>query len=439
MNDDDIAEEKKMELRSEELHEVLGSVPPWILRRGITLIGIIAAVLLTGSWFFKYPETLSATMVLTGKIPPAAIVAKTDGRLMKLYVTDKQSVKSGEYLAVIENPANIEDVFLLKQYLKEVSVNPEEIPTLPKKEFNLGSIQSAFSALSRSLDNYRKFMELNYYPQKTALIQSRIEDYKKQYANLERQLQIIREQHKLKAIRYSKDSLLFEGKYLSPSEIDNAKTAYLQSRLTVENALSSLENMNIQIKQSEESLLDAEQQYNDQKASFNLETVNYAIQLTNEINTWEMTYVLVAPVSGAVTFNNYWTENQNVSVGTPVFTIVPDENGELVGKALLPIQRSGKVKAGQKVNIQFTNYPENEFGTVWGKIRNISLVPLESNYTVEIVLPNGLMTTYRKELKFSHEMQAVADIITDDMRLIERLFMPIKRIFAENAGNKNTR
>jgi HlyD family secretion protein len=194
--------------------------------------------------------------------------------------------------------------------------------------------------------------------------------------------------------------------------------------------------MNIQIKQLEETLLDTEQQYNDQKASFNLEITNYAIQLTNEINIWEMTYVLVAPISGTVTFNNYWTENQNITSGAPVFTIVPNEDEELVGKALLPIQRSGKVKVGQKVNIQFSNYPENEFGIVWGEIRNISLVPVEGNYTVEIILPNGLKTTYRKELKFAQEMQAVADIVTDDMRLIERLFMPIKKIFAESVRDQ---
>jgi HlyD family secretion protein len=265
-----------------------------------------------------------------------------------------------------------------------------------------------------------------------AAIQARIEDYNRQYENLERQSKIIREQYELQAARYSKDSLLFEGKYLSPAEIDNAKTTYLQSKLTVENAYSSLDNMKIQIKQLEENLLDVEQQYNDQKASFNLETSNCAIQLTNEINTWEMTYVLVAPISGVVTFNSYWTENQNVSVGAPVFTIVPDEEGELIGKAMLPVQRSGKVKVGQKVNIQFASYPENEYGTVWGEVRNISLVPVEGNYTVEIVLPNGLMTTYRKELKFSQEMQATADIVTDDMRLIERLFMPVKKIFSES-------
>ncbi len=36
--------DKQIELRSEEFQEVLGSVPSWILRRGITLIAIIILI-----------------------------------------------------------------------------------------------------------------------------------------------------------------------------------------------------------------------------------------------------------------------------------------------------------------------------------------------------------------------------------------------------------
>jgi hypothetical protein len=56
----------------------------------------------------------------------------------------------------------------------------------------------------------------------------------------------------------------------------------------------------------------------------------------------------------------------------------------------------------------------------------------DSNYTLEVARPNGLTISYGKELKFSQEMQTVADIITDDMHLLERLFMPIQKIFAES-------
>jgi hypothetical protein len=68
---------KPVELRSEELHKILGAVPPWILRRRTVLLGVLLVVLLAGSWFFKYPDTLPTVMTLTGNAPPAAIVAKT--------------------------------------------------------------------------------------------------------------------------------------------------------------------------------------------------------------------------------------------------------------------------------------------------------------------------------------------------------------------------
>jgi HlyD family secretion protein len=42
------------------------------------------------------------------------------------------------------------------------------------------------------------------------------------------------------------------------------------------------------------------------------------------------------------------------------------------------------------------------------------------------------LTTYKKTLPFSQGMIANVEIITEDMRLIERFFMPIKRIFKES-------
>ena len=42
---------KEIELRSEEVQEVMGEIPPWILRWGITILFVIVMALLTGSWF----------------------------------------------------------------------------------------------------------------------------------------------------------------------------------------------------------------------------------------------------------------------------------------------------------------------------------------------------------------------------------------------------
>lgn len=126
---------------------------------------------------------------------------------------------------------------------------------------------------------------------------------------------------------------------------------------------------------------------------------NYSVaaeQLLNEINNWELNYVLKASVSGIVSFTQIRYVNQYVTANEIVFNIVPGEKEQLVGKAMLPAQRSGKVKVGQRVIIRFTSYPDQEFGIVKGQVSSISLVPNHNNYMIEILLPDGLHTNYKK-------------------------------------------
>jgi HlyD family secretion protein len=58
-------------------------------------------------------------------------------------------------------------------------------------------------------------------------------------------------------------------------------------------------------------------------------------------------------------------------------------------------------------------------------------VPQENFYQVEIGFPDGLRTNYGKTLSVTHEMKASAKIVTEDSRLIEHFFMPIRKIFKE--------
>jgi HlyD family secretion protein len=71
-----------------------------------------------------------------------------------------------------------------------------------------------------------------------------------------------------------------------------------------------------------------------------------------------------------------------------------------------------------------------------GTVQHISLVPAQSGetvyYSVEIALSNGLITTYKKELPYLSNMQGQADIITEDLSLLERLVLPLKKIWKEN-------
>lgn len=72
---------------------------------------------------------------------------------------------------------------------------------------------------------------------------------------------------------------------------------------------------------------------------------------------------------GKVTFMTVWSRNQNVKAGETVFTIQPSDSSRVLGKALLPLQGSGKVHVGQRVHIRLNNYPDQEFGYVKGRLQ----------------------------------------------------------------------
>jgi len=432
---------KDIELRSEEVQEVMGKIPPWILRQGITILFIIIMVLLTGSGFFKYPDIIESDMTLTGRYPVAQIVSRSSGKISELYVKDGQEINENTTLAIIENPAVTSDVFFLKQLLQEHIKNPDSIVFLIKHKVNqdknethelaLGEIQAAYTSFLSSLYEYENYYSLNYYAKKITATKEQINKYRTYYYNQQRQQQVVEEQFRLASQQYSRDSTLHTRGVLSPSEHETAKATFLQNRYTLEGGYASLENLLIQIGEMETNLLDMELQQAEKE---NVIRQNYqaaAEQLINAVNSWELNYCLTSPIDGTVTFTKYWNENQFIQTSENIFTVIPDEKDELIGKALLPIQRSGKVKTGQRVIIRFVNFPDQEFGIVNGIVNTISLVPMENNYQIEIVLPNGLTTNFNETLPVSYEMKATAEIVTEDISLLERLFMPIRKILKE--------
>jgi len=428
-------EEDKIELRSEEFQEVLGSVPPWILRWGITVLAVVVVILLIGSAIIKYPDVISAQIVLTGSTPPAAIVAHASGKIRELHVVDNQEVKTGEYLAVIDNPANTSDILYLKNYLSKFQISNSQLLIL-NFQFSLGSLQQLYTAFYTTLFEYTEYQRLMYYPQKRKMTIERIAQYEKQYKTLFNQQRITEEQFTIAQKQYSRDSLLHIKGVIADQDLETTKNTLLQSLVSRENMRSSLQNMQIQIGQLKESMLDTEEQGTEKLNSLQTQLQSLVSQLKTGIEDWELNYVLRAPIDGKITFAKYWVKNQNVSSGEEVFTIVPDSSSEIIGKAMLPIARSGKVKVGQKVNIRLQNFPDNEYGILRGTVQHISLTPAQSGettyYSVEIVLANGLITTYKKTLPNLSNMHGQADIITDDISLLERLILPVKKILKES-------
>lgn len=425
-------EGKEIELHSEDVQEIMGSIPSWIVRWGITVLFIVIFTLLIGSYFFKYPDVITTEMTLTSRHPVAQVVSRSSGKISGLYVNEGVNVKVGQPLAVIENAANTEDVLSLENLLLYYQETPDSLDYyLAGEEWSLGNVQATYTGLLSCLHNYMNYRRLDYYAQKKASVKEQVCKYRNYYANQQRQQKVTEAQYLIAQQQYRRDSLLFIRHVISPAEHETARSSFLQSLNLLEGANASLDNLKIQIGQLEESLLDLDLEQSEKEQVLQQEYRTAVGELLNGISGWKLDYCLVSPIDGKVTFTKYWNTNQYIPAGEKVFTVVPVEKEELIGKALLPVVRSGKVEVGQRVIVRFSNYPDQEFGIVNGKVAVISLVPQEDNYTVEIAFPDGLTTNYDIYLPVAQEMKATAEIVTEDLRLIERFFQPLKKILKE--------
>lgn len=156
---------KDIELRSEEVQEVMSKVPPGILRYGIGILASIIMVLLIGSAFFSYPEKIEAELTLTSKNPPVYVKCMQGGRLERLYVKNGTQVARGDVLAVIENLAYTEDMLRLRQCLmdwQDAGARIEKLDIIFFHKFpKLGSVQGAYSSCLLAWDNYLQYMNSN--------------------------------------------------------------------------------------------------------------------------------------------------------------------------------------------------------------------------------------------------------------------------------------
>jgi multidrug resistance efflux pump len=417
-------------IRSEEIDEILGRTPNWIVRRGITAIAVIVLLLFAGSWFFRYPDKINSTIVITTTNIPASIVAKTSARITKIFVADKQEVAEGDIIALLENTADYKDVLCISEKLDSLKSFVGNYKTIVTCDFSgnytLGDLQSHFSTFRNSYKDYLDFIASDYYTAKANLLQQRITQYGSVYKKLDEQEDISKMEYDLSNKQFVRDSNLYGQQVIPQSELDKTKSALLQDKYSWLTSGASIDNALIEAGVTGQTLLELKKEYNDKKKEYE-QTLSLSYDnLVAQIKLWEQTYLLKAPADGQVTFTKYWSENQNVIAGDKICTVVPEGESSVSARVTLPIAGSGKVKAGQRVNIKFDNYPFMEYGTVTGIVKAISLVPADDTYIVEVDLPDGLLTNYGKQLSYKPEMQGTAEIITEDLRLIERLVMPLR-------------
>lgn len=422
----------EIELRSDEFQEIVQQSPRWMIRSGVSLVCGIVLLVLAGSYFFRYPDVIHAGIVVLSENPPVYLAARTTAGLDSLLVTDGQTVSENQVIGILENTANFRDALKLKNFLSGQESFHLNFDTLhavqPETDLQLGDIQADYSGYVRLHYDYFTFLRLKLHPQKIKSLRQQVAASRMYYDRLWAQKVDVEADFRLAGAQYKRDSLLQAKAVMSELDVERSKTLLIQKKYNLNGALTKLAETQSLTLKLEQELVDAEMEFAEQTKKMQHTLIESMNVLKSRLAFWEQTYIIRSPIAGKVSFTNFWSKNQQVKKDERIFTVIPEAESQIIGRLSLPVQGAGKVCVGQKVNIRFDNFPPMEYGFLEGTVKTISLIPDHEMYIVEVAIPQDLKTNYGIALKFSQEMKGSAELITEDLRLIQRFINPAKSL-----------
>ena len=425
-------------LRSAEVNEIISNRPGFLIRWGVTIFFFIVLLLVFATWFIQYPDIVTTKAKLTSINAPKEVITKTQGKLIKLIAQEGQMVQQNDLLGFIESRANhfaiihfckvIDSVQLLLaihkteeaiQYFNSFSVasySQKSSPFPPPA----GEIEGAVSTFMQSFFLFNQYLSAGYYLKKKTMLQSDIGYLQKLHTNLLQQKNMQQQDVSLAKETFDANQSLKEDKVISPLDYRNEKSKYIGKALSIPQSSSAIISNESSQHEKQKEILQLENDIAQQKGIFT-QALN---TLKAQVEEWENKYLLKAPTTGKIAFATFLQENQQLQANQIICFVNP-ENAQYYAEVYIPQSNFGKVKTGQQVLLKFPAYPSPEYGSINGTIDFISNISTDSGYLAKIILPNGLNTTYKKQIQFRDGLTAQGEIITANMRLLQRFYYNI--------------
>lgn len=410
----------------EQIQYLLGNPPSWMMRYGISVMAGFFVLLLALSYFIRYPDVVEAKITLTTIHPPIRVMAQVGGRITDLLVHEHQRVEQGMVLAVLENPADWHDVLRLEDWLRGYDGRQDAL--LPRLQ--LGSLQSAYSTFSQHWKDYQYFTDSRHTAERILAIQEQIKQLEKMNGSLARQKAIFTEEFALGTQERNRKKQLHAENVISDAEFEKSEAAWLQQKRQIESAEAATLQNQMQMQQLQSQMNELRLTKTDDQNVKELTLAEDLQRLRSAIAEWKQSFLIIAPIEGEVSLSKIWSAQQSIGAGEEMLALIPEGTQEdaskIIVKACVLSPNTGKIKPDNRAIIRMDAYPAQQYGSIEGIIRNISSLPQQDEYLIDVELPNHLLTSYGKVIPFRQEMTGQLRIITEERRVIERIFDRLK-------------
>jgi multidrug resistance efflux pump len=426
-------ERDKLFLRSEAVQEIISKKPGFLEKWAMLVFLVILLLLIAGSWFIKYPDTIEAVAYLTANNAPKEIIPRQEGRLVKLLVNNDDQVRPGQMIGWIESTGSHADVIDLSRQLDSgiqllTTNQTEKVSRLFKQQFrNLGELQGTYQQFITAWQQFNDYLVNGFYSHKKALLQNDIVDLHKMNQTILKQKDLTEQDIKLAEESFKMNSTLSDEKVLSNEEYRAQKSKFVNKEMAIPTLTASLlTNENLQ-REKQKEINQLEHDIAQQKVVF-----QEALQtLKSASDDWIRKYILQSPIEGKIAFMTPIQENQFVQQGKLLGYINPSGN-LFYAQINLPQSNFGKVNPGLQVQLRFDAYPYQEFGFVMGSLNYISTIATDSGFLATIRLDHGLLTNHNIPIQYKSRLKAQAIVITQNMRLLQRLYYNLVKTTSTN-------
>jgi Multidrug resistance efflux pump len=410
---------------SEDVQEIMGRMPSWIIRWGITLMAIVFAIVIIGSYFFNYPDIIAARITISSINPPVKLISRNSLPIGKIFVGNGEDVAAGQVLCILSNTANYDQIEEIASLCKQVDTivnlrtfsNNINLPT----QVNLGELQSNYISLFQALQEYKFFLSHNSYGTKINHLAEQSGYQSRLSQELQKKDIRLKEQLNIQQQRFSTDSVLVADMVMSKLEYENARKDLLSQQMNTDGNYSTILQSKLQEKEIQKNISETSIELQTQENELQQKIRDAAKLFNGTYAQWEQNYVMRTPVAGKVAFFKFWKENQFVQAGDAVMVVTPSVQ-EYVARGEIGVVGAGKVKPGQKVIIRLLAYPYEEFGSLDGTLTSRSTVALDSTFAIEISLGNRLKTNAAQVIPDQPQLEGIAEIMTENKSVLQRLF-----------------
>ena len=410
----------------DEIEEIISNKPPLIVRWGTVYFLLALVLLCILCWFIQYPTIVNTNARLVSINAPKEIITKTSGKLVKLFAKENEQVNAGDILGYMESTASHEELITLSKNIDTASYlfNRNDLTAslsfLQNNYSNLGELQQNYQTFSATYQNFKNYLSNGFYIHKKAMLSNDLSFLQKMHTNLLQQKELYGKDLALQQKTFDANESLKNDKVISALDYRNETSKLISKKLTLPQISSAIISNEAQQNEKLKEIAELENTIAQQTSIFN-QALN---TFKSQINEWKQKYLLIAPISGKIAFATFLQENQQLKANQIVCFINP-ENTQYYAEVYIPQPNFGKVQKGQEVLLKFPSFPFQEYGSVKGKIDFISNISTDSGYLAKVILPQGLNTNYNRQIQYRDGLLAQGEIITKDMRLLQRFYQNI--------------